>query len=139
MLGLVPATSWATAAPRIDTLCLETCQACLPAQSFTDWSADVGAGVCGSWLALESTYLCMREYCTVGGIARARKEVKDSCGEGVPGYEIVDGHTDEDVRRLRRVSYDDAVSGRWEEIVLPEEHLFDLWWRTLVGVSSRLR
>ncbi|KAI9151447.1 Ferric/cupric reductase transmembrane component B [Paramyrothecium foliicola] len=118
----------------VDSLCLEACQQCLPATYFAD--ADPAAPArraCEKTLAVESTYLCMRVYCSDAARARGITQLAETCPDHpMPGYDVIGHYTDAEVAAFRRLQHKEKVpKADLKELVVPSVELFTLWWKTL--------
>lgn len=147
----------AAARVRHDAPCFEICQTLLQPVLFSDIPGlrnDTASPPpsplppalrpCASRLAASSLFLCSAEFCTAPERAAGLALLNETCQRGLdvrlPSLSIVDGYTDEDVARLRRLQrgefgwVGDAANGTvFEEPVLPEEGLFESLFNTFAA------
>ena len=67
---------------------------------------------CENVLRVQSTFLCVRKYCTAHEVDAGWKYTSGECednGSQLPGLSIVDNYTLEDINRLTTLSYDEYL------------------------------
>jgi hypothetical protein len=130
--------------PTWNDLCVAACEDSL-------WHIQFGTGVgfddfwtgyCGDTLRFSSTFLCAKQRCSQREIESGLHYLQDYCDEAVvkgltiPSYnEIVANFSDEDVKAIRRVNFDDIPA---DEIVnntlQPTQELWDRAHQTWVSM-----
>lgn len=161
-----PLAAAAAGVYRRDAPCFEVCQTLLQPVLFSDFPGLVlrndttispsppsppplppALRPCASRLAASSLFLCSAEFCTAPERAAGLALLNETCRRSeldvrLPPVSIVDGYTDEDVARLRRLQRaefvwaGDAANGTvFEGPVLPAEGLFGSLFDTYVSRS----
>lgn len=119
-----------------ERVCYDTCYTCLKPVHFDDMlnGTNWQTKACYSPKAILSLYLCLDEYCTPGAREAGLIPLNRTCEEKahilLPPFSIVENEDREKVHRLER----NETEGEnvFEEVVIPSEEWFGIWWDTLV-------
>lgn len=133
------------------SLCTAACMTAFQAVKFSDEGPQAAAAqmgrYCQSEMLLESLFLCMRLHCDTHDRDQIDRDVRwldldETCSggkRGIPSYEDVVGKwTEGEVSRVRRFNATVPGAGTLlDEVALPGDGYYDLWWGTLVSYSLR--
>ncbi|KAH6880783.1 ferric reductase like transmembrane component-domain-containing protein [Thelonectria olida] len=133
----------AAAAPESPArVCFNACQTALAPLLFDDmlWNQTRLNKTCHSARGLSSLYLCLDVYCMPearsAGLGPLNKTCQESAFTAIPPFDVISNYTREDRDRLRRVELEEAKKPHtWNEVVLPSEAYFGVWWDTLDSVA----
>lgn len=121
--------------------CFGACQLALDFVTFNDTnSQDPNFGrLCGSKLRIKSIFLCVGLYCQTQNAEMGLHEWNETCQRyenvTLPPLQLVTNYTNDDIEQLRRIRREE-IDGivKSGEIVLPDERLFGLSFKTLVNM-----
>lgn len=141
LLSSILAIPYVTAALRSGKHCFGGCDLTLNYIDFNDTEPGLSKKIrsCRSVLHATSVYLCYDVYCEEDGREQWLRGLNETCektvGESMPGWSVVEGLTDEDIERVRRLRADEASWQRrpppFGEVALPDEVFFDRAFMTL--------
>lgn len=124
--------------------CGNACRSAFGSVRFGDEEAKPPGRFCGGGgMLVTSLYLCLRVHDCGGDDAPLVRGLRETCvdpetGRGLmPAYgDVVDGWTEEEIGGLLRFNASGGAAGKGrvlEEVALPEEGFFEIWFRTLVS------
>ena len=123
--------------------CGNACRSAFGSVRFGDEETKPPGRFCGGGMLVESLYLCLRVHECGGDDTPLVRGLRETCvdpetGEGLmPAYgDVVDRWTEEEIGGLLRFNASGAAGGKGrvlEEVALPEEGFFEIWFRTLVS------
>lgn len=123
-----------------DEVCVSACQYTLSSLTFNGTDPDAGyyESNCGNELRIKSMYLCSKLRCNPDDIQPGIDSLNSDCvtygGISLPPYSIILDISQTTIDGLRRVSLADmAITDTLDEMVLPEDDLFDISFDTIVS------
>lgn len=146
-LALTAACLAATASAALTSaggLCFDACTNTLRTPHFADTAPGKSKliAVCESELHIKSTYLCADLHCDALHRDRGLRSINETCvayrNVSLPPFEIVAGYSEEEIAALRRLTQDEAADAVLDEVVLPAEPFYQIWYDSLVWDLSQI-
>ncbi|TDZ13457.1 Ferric/cupric reductase transmembrane component B [Colletotrichum spinosum] len=132
----------ASAALGSGSICFDACQNALRQPHFNDTAPGKSKliAACESTLHIKSMYLCTDIHCNAKlrdlGLRNLNQTCEKYMNTSLPPFEIVEGYTKQQIADLRRLNESDATDKTiLNEVVLPEETFWQLWFDTLDSVE----
>ncbi|KAF6822849.1 ferric-chelate reductase [Colletotrichum plurivorum] len=122
-------------------LCFDACTNTLRTPHFSDTAPGKSKliAVCESELHIRSMYLCADQHCDALHRDRGLESVNETCvtyrNVSLPPFEIVAGYSEEEIAGLRRLTQDEAADAVLDEVVLPDEPFYQIWYDSLDSVE----
>lgn len=144
LLPLIISSALGAKWPRNPQLCLLACQDSLGSVTFgtTTQTDDYYTGYCQDTLRFESIYLCGRQHCSPEEIESGFESLQKTCDAvhlKIPSYvEAMTIYSAQ--KKIPTIAYDDGFEDTINNILVPDQELFDLSYRSWVSkdASSRL-
>lgn len=123
-----------------ERVCYDSCYSSLKPVHFDDMlhnQTNWMTKTCYSPKAIISLYLCLDEYCMSGARDAGLGPLNETCTEQahivLPPFSIISEYTAKDKARIHRLERNETEGSIiFEEVVIPSETWFGIWWDTLV-------
>ncbi|KAL4724421.1 hypothetical protein ACLX1H_009035 [Fusarium chlamydosporum] len=126
-----------------ERVCYDSCYSSLKPVHFDDMlhnQTNWMTKTCYSPKAIISLYLCLDEYCMSGARDAGLGPLNETCTEQahivLPPFRIISEYTAKDKARIHRLERNETEGSIiFEEVVIPSETWFGIWWDTLDSVA----